>query len=124
MYNTLMHNTYIFNKRNYLNLMSQMSGGNIKTYMLTTGAYTRFSDVKLEDLIKQEDFKIKKIGSFDVGSMIVIGDTDYEKLKLRKGKYTAYTLADSLMIINDDLNINPDTHDVGKWIWKHSGKGV
>jgi hypothetical protein len=132
---------YIHNKKMYMNLTTSSEtlikiGGSrcatkkkiknnkiikkpITTHMLTIGAFMKFSDVKLNDLIK--NIKIKKIGSFDVKSKDVIGDTDYEKLKLRPGKYTGYTIADSLMIINDDLNITPDATSVGKWTWKHSG---
>jgi hypothetical protein len=140
-------NNYTNNKRNYLNLVKQsrqsnqsnqsylLTGGNntnkessdkmikglLTTFMLTT-AYTKASPVKLSDLVK--DIKIKKIGSFNVKSKVVIGDTDYEILDLKSGKYTAYALADSLMIIHDDLNIKPDAKNVGEWVWNDSEKGV
>lgn len=134
---------YMRNKKKYLDLQTfgknvfdvndddddeqknKIITGPLTTYMLTMGSSKQFPGIKLTD-VYTKPIKINKIGSFEVGSKVVIGDTDYEVLKLKPGKYTAYELADSLMIINDELGIMPDQNEklINDWTWKHSGKGV
>jgi len=128
-----LHATYVNNKRAHCNLkVNQSGGGNsntdcgpITTYTLTLGSGRSFNNIKLSDLVPDlTDVKLVRIGSFDVKDKIVIGDTDYNDINLKSGRYTAYTIADSLMIINNDLNINPKVSDVAEWEWTHSGTGV
>src|SRR5271156_6726195 len=104
---------YDHNKKNYLHLTGQhltsMSGGGIgeneenkkliTAYNFTMESFYNFPDIRLADLILNVP-EIQKIGSFDVKTKVVIGDTDYEKLKLKSGRYSAYTIAESLMIIH------------------------
>ncbi len=68
---------------------------------------------------------IKKICSFIVGyDGVGIGDTDYGVIDLRPGLYDAYRIDDNLMIINNDLNIDPKPEDVKKWQWTYTYEGV
>lgn len=119
-----MYKLYIQNKRNYLQLQqlhnqfnNQQFGG-VDSDMMPT-----YDDIKLSDLVGDVG-KITKLGSFRVKDHVVIGDTDYDDIDLTSGTYTAYFLADSLMIINDALKINPKTTNVQDWIWTHAGTGV
>lgn len=140
MMTSLMYKSYIQNKRDYIKLqkLASQNGGAkmrpkelstmempcaITTYMLTNGMFSSFDDIKLSELVSSIG-KITKIGSFDVKDKVVIGDTDYNPIDLAPGKYIAYTLANSLMIINDKLKIVPKANDVKEWKWTHSNVGV
>lgn len=130
-----LHVTYMNNKRAHCHLKTNQSGGGdlnsnrvygpITTYSLTLGSGRSFQKIKLVQLVPDLiNIEPVRIGSFDVKDKIVIGDTDYNEIKTKPGRYTAYNVADSLMIIHDDLNINPKVSDVAEWEWTHSGTGV
>ena len=128
-----MYKTYRENKANYLGLKqfdNKMVGGtndNSAPEMLTRRDITSFKLSELIGNINKSKLifdKITKIGSFEVKDKVVIGDTHYETLNLLPGIYTAYFLADSLMIINDKLKIIPDILDVQNWTWKSLNKRI
>lgn len=91
--------------------------------MLTTFDFVSRSDLPTKISLQKVVF-IKKICTFDVKNTVVIGDTDYNVLKLKKGKYDAYKVDDNLVIIHHDLKIKPTKKNITEWIWTNSYVGV
>lgn len=88
------------------------------TYQLTQGPGRDHKPINLP-----EPATIKKIGTFEISSQGVVGDTDYSEIEIEKGIYDAYQIDDNLVIINTKLGIKPDK-SIKNWQWEHSGTGV
>lgn len=70
---------------------------------------------------------ITPIGTFQVKGPIVVGDTDYQEVKvkgngMKKGLYAAYKVGDNLVISHEKSNI--DLKKLSSYNWSHSGAGV
>lgn len=86
--------------------------------------------VKENDEEHYDDFNlpsinfVRKIGEFKVNDKVVIGDTDWSELNLQPGVYEAYKVDDNLMIVNANLNVQPNEKNILEWTWTHSGTGI
>jgi len=68
--------------------------------------------------------KMSKIGSFKVTDTVVMGDKDFDKVKLRKGIYDAYKVNDNLMIVHKSYKGKVNKTNIKNWVWHYCKKSV
>jgi hypothetical protein len=98
-----MQHIYINNKKNYLRISRS---NNLHNMLVSGGGKRAMHSLEYEeDIVLPNPVKtVQKLGSFEVKTNLVIGDTDYSKIKqLKPGKYNAYKIDDNLVIMHSDV---------------------
>jgi hypothetical protein len=72
---------------------------------------------------------IRKIGQFNIKTRGIIGASEWMPINLSPGTYAGYSVDDNLMIIRQDLGIDPvdaenQRERIGSWDWVYSGKSL